>query len=67
LEEKHGITTSKDANEYIKTKEKIIKAELDIKFIKDCLNNEVLPKFSNLKIATNNRQHLKWYFRNIAI
>ena len=51
-----GTNASKDTNRYIKTRIKIVKHELDICFIKKCLNNETLPPFSRIKIATTNNK-----------
>ncbi len=56
LESLHGFLVTKEANKYIKNSIKIVKHELDIKFIKKCLNNEALPPFTKLKLATNNNQ-----------
>ena len=59
LEEINGINTSRDVNRYIKTQIKIAKHEQDISFIKKCLNNETLPPFSRIKLATtNNKQFI---------
>jgi hypothetical protein len=56
LESLYGFQVSKEANEYIKNSIKITKHELDIHFIKKCLNNDALPPFTRLKLATNNNQ-----------
>ena len=56
LEETIGIEASRDTNRYIKTKIKIAKHEQDIGFIKRCLNNETLPPFSRIKLATSNNK-----------
>ena len=46
-------------NRYIKTQIKIARHEQDISFIKKCLNNETLPPFSRIKLATtNNKQFI---------
>ena len=58
LEEILGTNASKDTNRYIKTRIKIEKHNLDICFFKKCLNNETLPPFSRLKIATSNNKSI---------
>ncbi len=59
LEIKYGLNTSKNANKYIKTKINLVKNELDTNFIKKCLNNDTLPSFSKIKLATtNNKQFI---------
>ena len=56
IETKHGSNIYKEANRYIKTKIAQAKHELDINFIKKCLNNESLPAFTKLKLATKNNK-----------
>jgi len=56
LRDIHGDTASKNPNRYIKTRIKLTKLELDINFIKICLNHETLPSFSRLKLATTNNK-----------
>jgi len=56
LETIYGRNLSTEANRYIKIAIKRAKHELDINFIKKCMNNEALPPFSRLKLATKNNQ-----------
>jgi hypothetical protein len=56
LREKYDSKISRYADRYINIATKIAKHELDIAFITKCLNNEVLPNFSQLRLATNNNK-----------
>ena len=66
LEGTHGRHFSEDANRYINTQKKITARELDINFIKKCLNNETLPNFSRLNLANSNRKFISQPRKNIT-
>jgi len=51
LENKYDHETSREAGEYMKLMKKQIKCKLAIEFINRCIENEVLPTFSQLKVA----------------
>jgi hypothetical protein len=50
IEKEYNREISTIINKYIKIKDKHCRNEQDIAFISTCLNNEVLPNFSGLKI-----------------
>jgi len=48
---KYGNIISKSVVNFFNTSKKIVKLELDIKYLETCMNNEVLPDFTRLILA----------------
>ena len=62
---KYGNIISKSVVNFFNTSKKIVKLELDIKYLETCMNNEVLPDFTRLNLASSHQQANKRFTSGI--
>ena len=54
---KHGQNISKVVRKYEKLQSQLLKVQTDIKFIKTCKSERLIPTFANVKLAIKNGKH----------
>ena len=57
VRKKHGQNILKAAKNYEKLQSQLLKVQADIKFIKTCKEERLIPIFANVKLAVKNGKH----------
>ncbi len=62
---KYGVETSNAVNNYFNTKKKIVNLKNGINYLGTCLNNDTLPNFTRLRLASSHLKVNKGFVRYI--
>jgi len=63
----YGKSVEKAVNEYFNTNKKIIRLSKDISYLETCINNNVLPDFTQLRVASNKLKNNRRFLEHIRV